>query len=94
MPPARRALFAEVRSLERMMARGHTSKDYVLTRAAKRLETWQIAADEGLPAAQVLLASCYEDGVGVGRDDVEALRWHRLAAEQGLPYGQFSYGWM
>ena len=34
----------------------------------------------------------YADGLGVPQDDVEAVRWYRVAADQGLALAQFSLG--
>jgi TPR repeat protein len=34
----------------------------------------------------------YADGVGVARNDAEAVRWLRLAAEQGHPLAQATLG--
>ncbi len=45
-------------------------------------------ADKGQPAAQSELGYMYEDGLGVAIDLSEAVRWYRLAAEQGDPYSQ------
>ena len=39
---------------------------------------------QGLDVAQTALGSLHEEGSGVVEDKAEALRWHRLAAEQGL----------
>ncbi len=36
----------------------------------------------------------YRDGRGVPQDDAEAVRWYRLAADQGLADAQFSLGVM
>ena len=36
----------------------------------------------------------YGVGRGVAKDDVEAVKWYRKAAEQGLADGQFFLGWM
>ena len=40
-------------------------------------------AEGGDARAQILLGILYEYGSGVPRDDAEAVRWYRLAAEQG-----------
>ena len=32
---------------------------------------------------------CYEAGDGVGKDQAEAVKWYRMAAEQGLPQAMF-----
>ncbi len=34
----------------------------------------------------------YNSGRGVPQDDAEAVRWYRLAAEQGLALAQYSLG--
>ena len=41
-------------------------------------------AEEGNPGAQSNLGDMYAYGLGVEQDDAEALRWHSLAAEQGI----------
>ena len=41
-------------------------------------------AAQGNAAAQYLLGLMYGRGDGVPQDDAEAVKWYRLAAEQGL----------
>ena len=41
------------------------------------------AAEQGDADAQFTLGFRYEYGLGVPQDDAEAVRWYRLAAEQG-----------
>jgi hypothetical protein len=36
----------------------------------------------------------YRDGKGVPQDDVEAVRWYRLAADQGHANAQYNLGVM
>mmetsp|Transcript_97591 Transcript_97591/g.279082 ORF Transcript_97591/g.279082 Transcript_97591/m.279082 type:complete len:162 (-) Transcript_97591:443-928(-) len=50
------------------------------------------AASEGLAAAQHEVGVCYSEGRGVEKDEREAVRWFRRAANQGHPWGQFSLG--
>ena len=50
------------------------------------------AASEGLAAAQHEAGVCYSEGRGVEKDEQEAVRWFRRAANQGRPWGQFSLG--
>ena len=51
--------------------------------------------EEGSPGAQFLLGSLYDTGQqGVSEDDAEAVRWYRLAAEQGLAEAQVNLGVM
>ncbi len=49
-------------------------------------------ADQGDAAAQHNLGNRYVLGWGVGRDDLEALRWYRKAAEQGHAGALFRVG--
>ena len=53
------------------------------------LHLWRQLADEGNADAQIELGRMYERGHGVPRDDSEALKWYRLAAEQGHAEGQY-----
>ena len=48
-----------------------------------------LAAELGNAEAQSKLATCYYDGVGVKKDDAEAVKWFRKAAEQGNAEAQF-----
>ena len=52
------------------------------------------AADHGDASAQTNLGQMYRNGRGVLQDDVEAVKWHRLAADQGDPTGQANLGIM
>ena len=51
-------------------------------------------AEQGDSYAQSRLGYLYATGEGVGEDDVEAVRWWRLAAEQGEPTAQYNLGLM
>ena len=44
-------------------------------------------AERGNPDAQVSLGFRYQDGLGVERDDVEAVKWFQKAADQGYSKG-------
>ena len=46
------------------------------------------------PPVQYNLGFMYANGRGVQRDDAEAVRWYRHAAEQGNATGQYSLGFM
>ena len=55
------------------------------------LREWLIDANQGDAAAQFNLGLMYANGEGVPENDAEAVRWYRLAAEQGhyqAPYNQ------
>jgi TPR repeat protein len=58
-----------------------------LREAEKRLD-----ADPKDAAAMTLIGEIYHDGLAVKRDDVEAVRWWRLAANLGDPEAAYEYG--
>lgn len=49
-------------------------------------------AEAGDKAAQTLLAEIYSRGLGVPKNALEAKKWYRLAAAQGVPEAEFRYG--
>ena len=49
-------------------------------------------AEQGEKEAQFRLGGCYNEGVGVSRDDVEAVKWYRKAAEQGYAASECELG--
>ena len=54
------------------------------------LKEWKPLADQGHAYAQYYLGLMYANGEGVPEDDAEAVRWFRLAADQGHADAQ---GW-
>ncbi len=56
------------------------------------MKEWRPLAERGNEAAQASLGFMYAKGQGVAQDYQEAVRWYRLAAEQGHASGQFSLG--
>ena len=50
---------------------------------ATALQEWTPLAEAGYEVAQYNLAVMYDDGKGVLQDYKEAVKWYRLAAEQG-----------
>jgi hypothetical protein len=60
----------------------------------KSLPAVQSAATSGEAWAQADLGSLYEDGLVVAKNDVEAVRWYRLAAQQGYAGAQTNLGVM
>jgi TPR repeat protein len=55
---------------------------------AEGIRLYRAAAMKGLPVAQYNLGVCYEDGVGVAKDTVQAARWYGYAAENGYAKAQ------
>ena len=58
------------------------------------IDALRARAEQGDAAAQNALGFRYRTGRGVPQDDVEAVRWFRLAAEQGDADAQFFLGGM
>ncbi len=44
------------------------------------------------PRAQWVIGKCYWKGVGVAKDEAEAVKWYRKAAEQGVADAQYRLG--
>ena len=55
-------------------------------------DKYRKAAEDGDVNAQYNLGSCYENGEGVAKDQVEAVKWFYKAAEQGHPEAQYNLG--
>ena len=56
------------------------------------MNTYRKAAEQGNADGQVNLADCYARGVGVAKDEVEAVKWLRKAAAQGYNRAQCQLG--
>ena len=59
---------------------------------AQDYEATRHAAEQGDADAQYNLKVAYGTGEGVAQDDAEAVRWYRLAAEQGNAGAQLALG--
>ena len=59
---------------------------------ATALKKWTPLAEKGFARAQMNLGVLYASGLGVPKDDVEALRWSLKAAQQGYPVAQNTVG--
>jgi len=51
---------------------------------------WRPLAEQGNAGAQNSLGKIYEDGLSVPQDDAEAVKWYRMAADQGYAVAQFN----
>ena len=60
----------------------------------KVVQMVQPLASEGNPRAQVLLARCYENGLGVPQDMDTAAKWFRIAAEQNYAEAQVQLAYL
>jgi len=58
------------------------------------LAEWRPLAQGGSARAQNFLGFMYDNGEGVLEDDLEAVKWYRLAAEQGSAKAQYGLGVM
>ena len=58
---------------------------------ATAIRGFRVHAEQGLAEAQLALGSMYAKGKGVPKNDAEAVKWYRLAAEQGYTIAQSGY---
>ncbi|MDE5465211.1 tetratricopeptide repeat protein [Bradyrhizobium sp. CSS354] len=47
------------------------------------MRLWRELADQGNPLALFAVAMLYQNGLGVAKDEAEAVRWYLQAAQQG-----------
>ena len=64
------------------------------TLVAQDINTLKQQAQKGDAVAQFLLGGMYYNGEGVPKDDIQAAKWYRLAADQGLAEAQLNLGSM
>ena len=69
-------------------------KSSPFTLVPKEFERTLEEANAGDAVAQQILGVAYDDGQGVPEDDVEAVKWYRLAALQGVADAQYELGMM
>ena len=63
-------------------------EDYVEQDHALGVELLRKAAEKDYIDAQMALAQCYEDGIGVKKNRYDAIFWYRKAAAQGSEEAQ------
>ena len=61
-------------------------------RDAKALAELRVRAEKGDAIAQSNLGEMYATGLGVAKDEVEAVKWYRKAADQGDAFAQYNLG--
>jgi TPR repeat protein len=59
---------------------------------ATALRLYGSLAHQGLDVAQFNLGLMYDNGQGVSKDEAEATKWYRLAADQGRADAQYQLG--
>ena len=59
---------------------------------AQSAADFRAAAEKGDAAAQFQLGQCYEKGLGVETDSVQAVKWYTKAADQGNADALYSLG--
>ena len=68
--------------------------DHINVKYSKEaLRCYREAGDLGNVEALFKLGDCYEKGLGVEKDLKEAVKWYRMAAEQGYARAQSVLGW-
>jgi len=68
--------------------------DRVASYVISHEQGFRASAEQGNAEAQYQLALTYSRGLGVAKNDAEALKWDRLAAEQGHAKAQYNLGMM
>jgi len=63
------------------------------TRGPEAFELAQKNAIDGKASDWMTLARCFHQGIGVTKNEEEALKWYRKSAEQGEATGQRLLGW-
>ena len=58
-----------------------------------KFQEYKASAEQGDAEAQFDLGWCYDDGRGVAKDYVEAVKWYRKAAGQNFAPAQFNLGY-
>jgi len=58
----------------------------------KLFSLYKILADKNNPKAQYIVAICYRLGLGVEKDDIEAIKYFRLSAMQGFDLALIKLG--
>jgi TPR repeat protein len=71
---------------------GWSSKDNTIVNQKQAVYWWEMAAKNGLTAAQYNLAACYSDGNGVTADAKMAMYWYGKSAENGDEDAQYELG--
>lgn len=56
----------------------------ILSMQAQTIDELKAKAEQGLAEAQNKLGDCYYNGEGLAQDYIEAVKWYRKAAEQGM----------
>ncbi len=73
-------------------APGATAEQAALEAMQADLSLWREAARAGLPEACYMIGKCNQYGVGLSKDEAEAVKWFRKAADQGFAEGQAKLG--
>lgn len=54
---------------------------------------YRLAAEQNESVAIYNVGYCYEDGIGVEKNEFEAVKWYRRSADQGNAFAQNSLGY-
>jgi TPR repeat protein len=72
-------------------SRGST-RPFLEKRAPKRFAAWQRGAEAGSARGMMLVADCYEFGIGVPKDPKAAAQWYKKSAERGNTFAMVGLG--
>ena len=95
---------------QRTLGYMYDTGDGVTENDAEAVRWYRMAAEQGDAAVQLILGFMYDtggvpydfveemrmnaDGRGIFKDDAEAVKWYRMAAEQGSTTAKFKLGYM
>ena len=74
------------------VAGGNADEWTLSLESAEKIERAKQAAEQGDPRAQNSFGLIFASGRGVPRNDAEASKWFRRAAQQGMAEAQFNLG--
>ena len=71
-----------------------SKQEFEAVKTASRVQSIQLAAEQGNAEAQFFLAGMYFEGQGIGKDERKAREWCQKAAAQGYAPAQINLGRM
>src|SRR5579871_3079864 len=85
-------VIADYKAMENWRHARTSSVGFFKENGPKRVSTWKAAAEHGSHKGMVLYARCLQEGSGVEKNAVEALRWLCKAVELGNTDAMYNLG--